>query len=83
MSSPPDIKLENMPKNIPIALLVGKQDTLADKIDVDRLAAELGDQVIMHREYDNFDHFSFSFGKDMSWTQDVLELIKVAERPQK
>lgn len=53
--SPPEIYLENMPKDIPIALLVGKQDTLADKIDVDRLAAELTSldkTLIMHKEYD-------------------------------
>ena len=74
--SPPAIKLPNVPTHIPIALLVGKQDTLADKIDVDRLASELGDRVVMHKEYDNFDHFGFSTGKDMSWTNDVLTLLK-------
>lgn len=59
--------------------MVGKYDTLADKVDVDRLAGELGNRVIMHKEYDNFDHFGFSVGLDMSWTQDVLDLLKQVE----
>ena len=73
--TPPEFDLQSISPNIPIGLLVGKNDTLANKIDVDRLAKELGNKVIMHKEYDQFDHFGFSIGKDMSWTQDVLQLL--------
>lgn len=75
---PPAINLKNIP-DIPIALLVGKYDTLADKTDVQKLADELGIRVTMHKEYDDFDHFGFSVGKDMSWTKDVLDLLKKVE----
>lgn len=73
---PPSLNLQNIPTNIPIAFLNGKQDHLANKQDVDRLAGELGSRVKMYKEYDNFDHFGFSVGKDMSWTGDVVELIQ-------
>lgn len=79
-SSPPSIDLQNIPSDFPIALLVGKYDTLADKYDVDKLAAELDQRVVMHKEYDNFDHYGFSVGKDMSWTNDVVELIQSVDQ---
>lgn len=72
----PTINLQKVPTNIPIALLVGKQDPLANKVDVDRLASEMGSRITMHKEYDNFDHYGFAVGKDMSWTNDVLNLLK-------
>lgn len=56
----PNINLKNISNDIPIAILVGKQDTLADKQDVDRLVNELGNRVMLHKEYDNFDHEGFS-----------------------
>jgi alpha-beta hydrolase superfamily lysophospholipase len=68
--------LNNIPDDMPIAILVGKQDAYCDKADVDRLARELGHRVVMHKEYDNADHSVFSIGKDMSWTNDVVELIQ-------
>ena len=62
--------------NVPIALLNGKDDRLADKIDVDRLYKELGDKVVLYKEYDQMDHNGFTVGRDMSWTRDVLALLE-------
>ena len=70
------IKLSKIGNQVPIALLVGKQDTLADEDDVNWLQKQLGDKVVFRKDYNDFDHFSFQVGKDMSYTQDVVDLLK-------
>ena len=68
----PELDLQNIDGNIPIVLLTAEHDSLSVKGDVDRLAEELGDRVRLYKQYSDFDHASFSVGKDMSWTNDVL-----------
>ena len=74
--------MNNIPTNIPIALIRGDKDTLSVKKDVDRLANVLGDRVVMMKEYTNFDHFGFQTGKDMSWTNDVLTVLDYPQTSQ-
>ena len=77
-STPPLINLTNIPKNIPIALLAAKKDTFSVTTDVDRLYDELNTNgaMVTKKEYDNFGHFSFIAGNDMSWTSDVVCLLE-------
>ena len=59
-----------------IALLVGLQDTLADRADDRWLWNQLGGKIKCYKSYHSFDYFSFNVGKHMSYTSDVLDLLK-------
>ena len=48
----PLIHLNEIPSTIPIALLVGLQDPLADQADVKWLRSQLGRRVKMYKAYD-------------------------------
>lgn len=72
----PLIPLSHISQKLPIALFVGKQDTFADEYDVMWLKRGLGKRVVEEKVYNNFDHFSFQIGKDMSYVQDVIDLLK-------
>lgn len=49
---------------------------MSTKKDVDRLHDELGDRVVMYKEYNWFDHSCFALCRDMSWTKDVVGLLE-------
>jgi len=62
-------------KNFPIALFNGTEDRLANPKDVEWLKNELGENCIMSKVYEGMGHSTFLMAKDMSWFNDVVELI--------
>ena len=64
-----------IPEDLPIAFFAGKQDFISNEIDVGRTVDELGSRVVMRKEYDQFDHLCFLVCKDMSWIQDIQNLL--------
>ncbi|XP_063723767.1 gastric triacylglycerol lipase-like [Symsagittifera roscoffensis] len=52
---------------IPTALFHGKQDALADPLDVAWLEKELG-HVVFSRQYDQFNHLDFAWGLDCRYS---------------
>lgn len=76
--SPPNIPLNEV-EAVPIAMFVGKYDTLGDPTDAAQAFATVENGVFF-KEYDNMDHFSFMVGKETSYTNDLLAQIqKVAQ----
>lgn len=69
----PLIVLELIAK-VPVAMLVGKQDDLADPVDTNNEKARIK-TLAFYKEYDNMDHYSFSIGKNMGFVSDVISLI--------
>ena len=63
-ASPPVIDLSKI--EVPIAMFVGKQDDLANPLDT-RWARSQIPSTYHHEEIGNFDHGSFTIGKDMSY----------------
>eukprot|EP00299_Pterocystis_sp_00344_P007099 c2132_g1_i1.p1 GENE.c2132_g1_i1~~c2132_g1_i1.p1 ORF type:complete len:429 (-),score=61.21 c2132_g1_i1:71-1237(-) len=63
--TPPEYPLANIPKNLPMFLISGQTDTLADHKDVLRLLAELQDCKLTTIEVSDFDH------TDLVWSQDA------------
>jgi len=72
---PPEYDLKKI-YDFPIALFSGKGDKLATPKDVAWLKEQLGSNVIIHNEI-NLGHSSFMMAKDMSWFNDVIELIEL------
>jgi pimeloyl-ACP methyl ester carboxylesterase len=62
-------------KDFPIALFSGKLDRLSTPVDVKWLIEQLGDNIVYHKCYDNMAHMTFMMAEDMSWFNDVIELI--------
>lgn len=71
----PKIPLDDIKFTVPIYLFVGEQDDLADPTDVQWLYGKLDKRVKGYKVLSNFDHYSFSVGKDMSWTKDVVNIV--------
>lgn len=72
--TPPEVDIAGI-KSVPIAYFVGKQDALANVEDV-KWASELTPTTVLFKEIDNCDHSSYLLGKDMSFLQDVIPLVK-------
>jgi hypothetical protein len=60
--------------DVPIALFVGKNDELATPAVGEWTKSHLK-KVVHYQLIDNHNHDSFQAAKDMSWFQDVLNLI--------
>ena len=71
----PLIPLENIPETMNIATFAGLQDSLADQTDVIWLIDYLNVRIVHHENIDQFDHLSFVFGKNMTYTSKVINLI--------
>lgn len=71
--TPPELDLASI--KLPIAMFVGKQDTLATPDDC-TWAKGLIQSVEHYQEMDDFDHSCFGTGKDMSYFDKAMELIK-------
>ena len=70
---PPRIPLSKL--NVPVALVQGSSDRLADETDVEWLYQQIAKKVVF-RETFALGHMSFSLAKDMEWfSKDVLELL--------
>jgi pimeloyl-ACP methyl ester carboxylesterase len=72
---PPEYDLKTI-YDFPIALFSGKGDKLASPKDVLWLKEQLGNNVIIHNEY-NMGHSSFMMAKNMSWFDDVIEIMEL------
>lgn len=72
---PPEIDLKEI-TDVPIAMFVGKQDTLANINDNRWLRDELDHTLIHYQEFDA-SHASFVVGSDMSYFETVIELVQV------
>jgi pimeloyl-ACP methyl ester carboxylesterase len=74
--TPPDFPL-HLSSKIPVALLAGDGDMMADPEDVEWLAGQLGThRVVAHHKYENMGHLTFVFGKNMSYFKtDVMDLL--------
>ena len=63
-------------QHVPVAMFVGKYDTLADKKDAEWTRDQIGDQVIHYQEIDG-GHMTFIVAEDMSWwTETAMDLIR-------
>ena len=60
-----------------MALFVAKQDVLAPPVDTREIRDKL--KPVFYKEYDNMDHGSFMFGKNMDYFKDVFEVVKSME----
>lgn len=56
-------------------MFVGKEDILSTPIDAQWTKDQIGQAVIFYKELENHDHSSFNFGRDMSFMEDVMELV--------
>jgi len=70
----PEILVKDI-KNMPIALLVGDSDLLGDVKDNQWLRDTLGDNIKFYKEY-SMGCASFYIGKDMSYLEDVHDILK-------
>ena len=66
--------LGKIPAKVPIAMIVGKQDDLADPVGT-QWARERIANVVHYDVIDGMDHSSFAVGKDMHFIDDVLKLL--------
>jgi pimeloyl-ACP methyl ester carboxylesterase len=64
-------------KDFPIALLSGKLDRLSTQIDVEWLNNQLGNNIVFNKCYEKMAHMTFMIAEDMSWFNDVIELIEL------
>jgi lysosomal acid lipase/cholesteryl ester hydrolase len=75
VEEPPEYEL-NMINDVPIALFSGAGDKLSSPKDVLWLKQQLGNNVLIHKEY-NLGHSSFLMAKDMSWFNDVIDIMEL------
>jgi len=73
-TTPPVIDLKKI-TGMKIAQFVGTVDKLATPEDNHWLREQLGSNSIYYKEF-NFGHMAFMLAKDMSYFDDVLDLIK-------
>lgn len=70
--SPPEIDISTF--DTPVAMFVGKDDELSTP-GVGQWTKNNIKNSVFYQELDNWDHSSFSIGKDMSYFEDVLSLM--------
>uniref|UniRef100_A0A7S3CLY6 Uncharacterized protein n=1 Tax=Strombidium rassoulzadegani TaxID=1082188 RepID=A0A7S3CLY6_9SPIT len=74
--NPPIIDIKKI-KDVPIAMFVGKQDELANPTDARWARDQLKSEMAHYEEIDQFDHSSFNIGKDLSYFERVISVVKV------
>lgn len=62
-------------RDFPIALYYGEEDQLSHPLDVEWLIEQLGENVVYAKKYNHMGHSTFQMAEDMSWFNDVVELI--------
>ena len=72
---PPEYDFSKI-KEIPIILIGGEKDKLSTREDIKWLLNELNKNVIYAKIIENMGHLSFLIGKDFTWFNDVLNIIK-------
>lgn len=57
-------------------MIVGMQDDFSTPVDSQRAREEIGDKnVLVYKVLDNMSHQTFNYGKDMSFTDDIISFI--------
>lgn len=56
-------------------MFVGNEDMLADPTDAEWARDTIGSPVV-HYQMINGGHLTFMIGKDMSWFNDVMDVVK-------
>ena len=87
-AKPPELDLKRIRNiNVPVALIAGKSDMTVSLADARWVRDQLLDSdlfnesktLVSYKEYEG-GHFTFMVGKDMSYTDDILELLKTIPR---
>ena len=73
--SPPELKLDKI-KKMPIAMFVGADDGLATAMDTEWEAGQIGERLVHYEIIKDFDHEAFLLGRDMSYIDRALDLVK-------
>lgn len=77
-TTPPLVNLNNIKGDVPVAMFVGTVDDLGDPTD-SRWARDTinsGGNALVHYEEIRAGHSSFMIGKDMSYVDNLVDLIK-------
>ena len=74
-STPPLINLSNI-KDVPVAMFVGAEDSLADPMDTAWAKDQIGSAVIHYEVIPDYDHGSFTMGVKMDYMNTVKDLLK-------
>ncbi len=74
--TPPEYKLQNI-KDIPICLLDGKHDKLADPDDVKQLRDIFAENKVLrfYKEYDNLGHLTYFIPKEVDFLNDIFNCV--------
>lgn len=73
-ATPPAYNLGNITHNV--YLFAGEEDKLADPTDVLRLKDEMVNAKVQFFNYPNMGHITFLLGIDMSYLNDVIEVLQ-------
>lgn len=58
-------------------MIVGMQDDFSTPVDSERAREEIGEKnVLLYKVLDNMSHQTFNYGKDMSFTDEILDFLK-------
>ena len=71
--TPPDLNLSAI-SQVPIGMFIAMQDPLVHPDDA-RWLRDTVKNVVHYSEYENYDHASFTKGKDMQYLDHVLTLM--------
>jgi len=70
--TPPSIDLTSIDDQVKIALFVGKQDELGTPAVGAWTREKVASNLVYYKDLDDWDHYTYSVGKDMSYFEDVL-----------
>ena len=57
-------------------MIVGMQDDFSTPVDSERARGEIGEKnVLLYKVLDNMSHETFNYGKDMSFTDEILDFL--------
>ena len=71
---PPEIDISLI--DVPIAMFIGKQDTLATPQDNLENKKKIQKNLIHYEVYDRLDHLAFILGRDMKYFKDVVSTLE-------
>ena len=71
-TSPPEFNLTNI--QIPVGLFIGRNDHIADVKDNENVR-EILPNVARFRIFENEDHLSFSFQRDMIYFKEIIQFM--------
>ena len=70
--------LTKIPKVVPIGIIYGVEDKLADPVDIRRLISEIGDAVVFDKGLLGYEHIDFTWSKHAARDvyPDVMRLLE-------